>query len=439
VSIELVTLLGLSSFIVLLVLGLPLAFVTGGTGIMLALILWGPDVLMLIVMRVFELMGSFIFVAVPMFVFMGGVLKESGVIEDVFEALHLWFGSLRGGLASITVLTCTLMATATGIIGASIVTMGLIALPGMLKRRYDKKIATGCIMAGGCLGILIPPSVLFIVFGVTAGVSVGRLFIAGLLPGLLLAGLYIAYITIRTFINPELAPAVPKEKRAKISLRQKLGYGKALILPSFLVVIVMGSIFAGVATPTEAAGVGSVGALLCALIRRRLTWRMLKEVTYETMRTTAMLTWLFFGASTFVGVYTLAGGARFMEDLIYGTGLGPWGIIILMQVILIILGMFIDWLGILLLTMPIFIPMIVEFGFDPVWFGVVFAVNMQISFLTPPFGLAIFYLKGVAPPGITVLDLIKSIWPFILLQLLGLVLIMRFSQLALWLPRLIFG
>lgn len=434
-SIELITLLMLISFGVLLVLGLPLAFITGGTAVAFSLIIWGPDVLLLVVTRVFGLMGNYIFVSVPMFIFMGTMLKESGVVDDLFNAAHVWLGSLRGGLASATVLVSSIMAAMTGIIGATIVTMGLVALPSMLKRHYNKNIVLGSIMAGGSLGTLIPPSVVFIIYGMAAGQSVGKLFMGGVFPGLLLAGMYISYVTIRCFINPELGPALPKEERM-IPLKQKLGYGRALILPSFLIIAVLGSIFAGVATPTEAAGIGATGAILITATRRRLTWQAIKETVFETMRTTAMLTWLFFGASALIGVYTLAGGAEFVESTLYGLRLGPWGIIIVMQIILIIMGMFLDWLGILLLTIPIFVPIIIKLGFDPVWFGVLFVMNMQLSYLTPPFGPAIFYLKGVTPPDITTGDLIGSVWPFLGLQLLGLVLVMIFPQIALWLPSM---
>lgn len=434
-SIELVSLLILGSFVLFLILGLPLAFITGGIATVLTLILWGPGALFLIVTRVFALMCSYVLVAVPMFVFMGTMLKEAGVMDEAFAALRLWLGPLRGGLASTVVLASTVMAAITGIIAAAIVTMGIMALPVMLKHGYHKDMALGSIMAGGSLGILIPPSVLFVIFGMTAGESVGRLFMGGVFSGILLAGLYIAYISIRCFINPKLGPALPEEER-RVPLRQKLGYMKGLIMPAFLAVVVLGSIYAGVATPTEAAGVGAMGATLCAVIRRRLSWRGMKEVVFETAKTTTMIMWLMFGASALVGVYTLAGGAKFIEDIILGLGLGPWGILIVMQIIFIILGMFLDSIGILLLTIPIFIPIILDLGFDPIWFGVLFVMNMQIGFLSPPFGIAIFYLKGVTPPDITTGDLFRAVWPFILLQLLGLALVMIFPQIALWLPNI---
>ncbi len=432
-SIELISLLLVVGFVVLLALGLPIAFITGGLAVALTLYLWGPTHLLLIISRVFGLMGNYVLVAVPMFILMASMLERSGVADDLFTALYQWLGPIRGALASATVLACTVMAAITGIIGAAVVTMGLIALPAMLKRGYDKNIAMGCIMAGGSLGTLIPPSVVFIVYGLEAEVSIGKLFIGGMFPGLLLSGLFISYISIRSYLQPGLCPALPKEERVS-SLKEKLLMSKFLILPGILIIMVLGSIYLGVTSITEASGVGALGAILCAAVHRRLTWQNIKESVFTTIRTTAMVMWIFFGASTFVGAYTLAGGGEFIKDLMYGLGVGRWGIIIIMQLILIVLGMFVDWLGILLLTMPIFVPMIIELGFDPIWFGVLFVMNMQMSYLSPPFGGALFYMKGVAPQGITMGNIIRSVWPFLGLQLIGLVLVMAFPQIAMWLP-----
>ena len=433
-SIELITILMFGSLVVLLMLGLPLAFATGGIAAVFLLFLWGPPAFLLIVARVWELMISFVMVAVPMFIFMANVLDRAGVAADLYEAVYQWTDRLRGGLAIATVVACAILAAMVGIIGAGIVTMGLIALPAMLKRHYHKGMALGSICAGGSLGILIPPSVLFILYGLVAGVSVGRLFLGGVGPGLLLGGLYILYIGIRSFFQPGVAPAVPEEER--LPLRHKLSLLKGVILPAFLIVTVLGSIFGGIATPTEAAGIGCLGAILCAAIRRRLTWGMLKDVIFQTTKVTCVLLWVVFGAYSLIGVYTLAGGARFIEEIIVGLPLGPWGILIVMQIIFIILGMFIDWIGILMITMPIFVPIITDLGFDPLWFGILFNLNMQIAFLSPPFGLALFYLKGVAPPEITMTDLYRSIWPFVTLQMIGLVLVMIFPQIGMWLPNL---
>jgi len=433
-SIELITLLMFGSMVVLLILGLPLAFTTGGIAAAFVLLLWGPPAFIMVMSRTLDIMGSFILIAVPLFVFMAAMLERSGIGEDLFKTIYHWMGSLPGGLAIATVVVCTILAAMVGIIGAGIVMMGLIALPAMLKRHYGKSIALGSIMAGGSLGILIPPSVLFIIYAMVAGVSVGKLFVGGIIPGLLLAALFIAYISIRSRLRPELAPPLPKVER--LPFRQKLNLLKGLIAPVLLIILVLGSIFVGIATPSEAAGVGSLGAILCAIARRRLTWQNLKGVVFETTKVTCMIMWLIFGSSSLIGVYTLAGGARFVEEIILGLPLGPWGILIMIQIILIIMGMFIDWIGILMITGPIFVPIITALGFDPLWFGILFNLNMQISFLSPPFGPALFYLKGVAPPEITIGDLYRSIWPFVTLQLIGLILVILFPQIGLWLPAL---
>lgn len=434
-SIELITLLMFGSMVILVILGLPFGFATGGIATVFLLYLWGPPAFFLVFGRVWDVMGSFVFVAVPMFVFMAKMLERAGIAEELFEAIHHWMGSLRGGLAVATVVACTVLAAMVGIIGAGVVMMGLVALPSMLKRHYHKDLALGSICAGGSLGILIPPSVLFILYAMVAGVSVGKLFIGGVIPGLLLSSLFITYIIIRCLLQPDLAPAIPEAEKLT-SLRQKLLLLKGLILPSLLIILVLGSIFLGIAAPTEAAGVGALGATLCAVVRRRLTWQNLKDVIFETTKITSMITWLIFGASTLIGVYTFAGGARFIEATILALPLCPWGILIMMQVILIFMGMFIDWIGILMITGPIFVPIITALGFDPIWFGILFNLNMQISFLSPPFGPALFYLKGVTPPEITMGDLYHCIWPFVILQMIGLVLVMIFPQIGMWLPGL---
>ncbi|MBT9142104.1 MAG: C4-dicarboxylate TRAP transporter large permease protein DctM [Syntrophomonadaceae bacterium] len=437
-SIEIITLLMFGSLVVLLATGLPIAFVTGGLAVLFTFFLVGPAALHLVVARIMGLMADYILVAIPMFIFMAAMLERSGIIDDMYEAMYQWMGSLRGGLAIGTVLICTILAAMVGIIGAAVVTMGLIALPVMLNRNYHKDIALGSICAGGTLGILIPPSILFIVYAVTAGVSVGRLFIGGVMPGLLLSGLYITYIGIRCFLRPNDGPSVSQQERQAISLRQKFGLLKSLILPVLLVAMVLGSIFGGIAAPTEAAGVGALGAILCTVIHRRFTWQRLKEASLQTIRATCMVLWTIFGAGSFVALYTMVGGADFVREVIMGLPLGPWGILIVMQIFLIFMGMFLDWVGILLLCVPIFVPIITELGFDPLWFGVLYNVNMQMSFLTPPFGYALFYLKGVAPEGVSMGDIYRAIWPFVILQAIGLALCMIFPQIITWLPGLMF-
>jgi len=433
-SIEWITLLIILSFVTLLLLGLPLAFVTGSVAVIFTYFLVGPDGLILIVTRIFTMMNNFILVAVPLFIFMACILERAGVAEDLFRTVYVWSGPLRGGLAIATVISCTIMAAMVGIIGAEITTFGLIALPAMFKRGYDKKLALGTVCVGGALATLIPPSVVFIMYGLVAGVSVGKLFIAGIFPGLMLASFYTLYILIRAYVKPTLAPAAPFEER-NISFKQKIIMLKGLILPVFIVIGVLGSIYGGVATPTEAAGAGSLGAVISAAINRRLTWEIFKDSAIRTMKVTCMLIWLFFGASAIIGIYTLIGGAEFVKTTISGLPVGPIGIVIAMQIILIILGCFLDWIGILLLTMPLFVPIIQDLGFDPIWFGVLFCLNMQISYISPPFGPGVFYLKSVTPPEIRIEDIFSSVWPFAILLLVGLALVIIFPQIALWLPE----
>ncbi len=434
-SIEWITGLMILVFMAILAAGLPLAFATGAVAVMFAIGLFGVGSLNLIVSRVFTLMGNYVLVSVPLFILMACILERAGVAEDLFRAVHVWSGRLRGGLAVAVIISCAIMAAMVGVIGAEVVTMGVVALPAMLSRKYDKDLALGSICAGGGLATLIPPSVVFIMYGLTAGVSVGQLYMAGVVPGLILAGFFIAYIVTRSYLQPALAPAASEEERS-IPLRQKLGLLRGLILPGVVAFGVLGSLYAGLATPTEAAGVGCLGAFFSAAVNRRLTWENVSRAVVDTTKVTCMLYWLFFGASALIGVYTLAGGTNFMKQTITALPIGPWGVLILMQIVWIILGCLIDWIGIRLLTAPIFVPIIESFGFNTVWFGVLFCMNMQISYLSPPFGPAVFYLKGVTPPDITIGDIFHSIWPFMALQMVALALVMAFPRLALWLPSL---
>ena len=432
-SIEWITVLMIGLFMAILAAGLPLAFATGAVAVIFAIGLFGVQSLNLIVSRVFTLMGNYVLVSVPLFILMACILERAGVAEDLFRAVHVWSGRIRGGLAVAVIISCAIMAAMVGVIGAEVVTMGVVALPAMLSRHYDKDLALGSICAGGGLATLIPPSVVFIMYGLTAGVSVGQLYMAGVVPGLLLAGLFIAYIMIRCYLQPHLAPAASIAER-NIPLAEKFALLRGLILPGLVAFSVLGSLYLGLATPTEAAGVGCVGAFLSAAVNRRLTWDNVTRAVADTTRVTCMLYWLFFGASALIGVYTLAGGTNFMKQTITALPIGPWGILALMMIIWFILGCMIDWIGILLLTAPIFVPIIESLGFNSIWFGVLFCMNMQISYVSPPFGPAVFYLKGVTPPDITIGDIFHSIWPFLALQVTALAIVMMFPQLALWLP-----
>lgn len=433
-AVDTLTLLLFLALVSALVVGVPIAFATGAIAVVFGVWLFDINTLNLIVSRVFTLMGNQILVSVPLFILMAMVLEKAGIAEDIFKAAYVWSGRIRGGLAVAVIISCALMAAMVGVIGAEIVTMGVVALPAMLKRGYGKSLALGSICAGGGLATLIPPSVVLIMYALTTGTSIGQLYMAGILPGLMLAGFYIIYVITISYLKPEIAPSAPPEE-LDIPLMEKLGYLKKLILPGMVAFGVLGSLYTGIATPTEAAGIGVAGAVLAAAVNRRLTWTGMSSAVVETTKVTCMLYWLFFGASALIGIYTIAGGTQYLKDLIAGLPIGKWGILLVVNLIWIVLGCIIDWIGILLLTAPIFVPVLVSLGFDPIWIGVLFCMNMQISYISPPFGPAAFYLKGAAPPGITMGDIFRSVWPFIGIQVLALLTLVAFPEIALWLPR----
>jgi tripartite ATP-independent transporter DctM subunit len=435
-SIELITILMFGSLLLLLFMGLPVAFACGTVGVIFTALLQGPSAVNIVPTRIFGLMTNYLLAAIPLFIFMACILERGGLIAQIYEMVHQWTGWLKGGVATATVGACAMMAAMVGVIGASVVTMGMIALPEMLKRGYDKYIAAGCILAGGTLGILIPPSVLLIVYGMVDNSSIGQLYAGSFLPGFLLAGLFILYITIRCYINPKLGPAIPKEER--LPMKGKLIKTLPILPAGFLIFLVLGTIVIGIAAPTEAAGVGAAGAILLTVFSGKLGWRGLVEACENTLKSSAMVLWTMFGANVFVALYVMVGGGKFVTDLLVGSGLGKWTILLITQVMLFFLGCFIDWVGIVMLTVPIFGPIIRELGFDPIWFGVLYAVNLQMSFLSPPFGYALFYLKGVAPPEVSTRDIWQSSVPFIGLQALGLVLCMIFPDIILVVPRYFF-
>ncbi len=417
--------------IALMLTGMPLAWVTMLLAVGCTLFWLGPAGLPLVASRVYGFVSEYVFVAVPLFVLMACILEGSGVAHDLFRAMHVFAGGLPGGLAVQTTLVAVVMAAMTGIIGGEIVLLGLIALPQMLNRSYDPKLAIGTICAGGSLGTMIPPSVVLILYGLTANVSIGDLFLAGITPGLLLGGLYVGYIMLRCGLNPALGPPAPLADR-EMPLAEKLALLKGLILPLMIIVWVLGSIYGGIASVTESAGIGACGAVASAWLRNELTWALIRRALLQTMTTVGVLLWLAFGANALIGIYNIMGGTGYVRGLITGLPLEPLGIIIVMMLILLVLGMFMDWIGILLLTMPIFVPVAIDLGFDPVWFGILFCMNMQASYLTPPFGPAAFYLKSVAPPEISMQLIFRGVLPFVGLQLIGLLLILLFPQIALW-------
>jgi len=444
------TLLMFGSLLILLMAGLPLAFVTGGLACVFLFLFGDAQMLNILPSRIFPLMTNYQLSAIPLFIFMASMLERAGIIEELFDMVYKILGGLRGGLAISTIIASTLLAAMCGVIGATEVTMGMIALPAMIRRHYHPTIACGSILAGGTLGILIPPSILAILFAVIAQQSVGELFIGAVVPGLILSGMYIIYIAIVTYIKPESGPALPENER--VNTREKFRLLSKMFAPIILVILVLGIIFAGIATPVEAAGVGTFGAIVVAAMHRRLSLENVRSAAITTLRVTGMVLWIIFGATLFVGFYVVNGGQEFVNEAIAGTGLGPYGVLILMMFVLVILGMFLDWVGILLLAVPIFVPLMKTFTFDGVfglpgvapeelalWFGVVYMVNMQMSFISPPFGYALFYLKSVAPPEVTMGQIYRSSIPFLFLQATGLAICIIFPEVVLWLPRLVYG
>lgn len=432
-SIELVTIIMFGSLVIGLVLGLPLTFLLGGIAVVCTYFLWGPQAITMIVLRAFDWSTNFLVIAIPLFIFMGLLLERSGIAERLFEMIYRWSGRLRGGLAMGTVGICTIFAAMTGITGAATVTMGLIALPSMLSRNYDKNLAVGSIAAGGTLGILIPPSVMMIILGLVTGASVGKLFAGGITAGLTLSLLFMAYIGIRSFLQPQLAPASP----VAFTWREKISTLVSVIAPLLLIIAVLGAIFAGIATPTEAAAVGAFGALIFVFIYRRFNWKLFKEICYTNLRLSSMIVWIIIGASCFVSLYTAVGATDFIRGILIGLEVNRWFVVIGMMLIVFVMGMFLEPGGIIMLAAPIFFPIVIELGFDPIWFGILFVINLQMGYISPPFGFNLFYMRSVCPPSISMGDIYRSILPFLGVMMLGMAIIMVFPQIATWLPSII--
>ena len=436
-SIGIIAVLMFLLLILLMIVGLPIAFCLGSVGIIFTYFFWGPASLALVSTNLYGFMSDFILLAIPLFVFMANMLQHSGVAENLYETMHKWFGPVRGGLAIGTVAICAVIAAMSGLSAAGTLSTGIVALPAMMKRKYDKSIAIGSVSAGGALGALIPPSVPMVVYSFLASVSVGRMFLGGILPGIMLSLFYILYISIRSLVSPDLCPALKPEERA--SWDEKIKALKLVILPILLIAAVLGSIFTGMATPTEAAAVGAFGSIICSLINGKLTWSNLRDSAYGTLKLTAMLMWIMAAAAVFNSIFTGLGASQLISETLVKFELSPWLIIIGMQFTLFLLGMIMDPNGIMMITIPIYVPIITALGFDPVWFGILYIINIEIAYLTPPFGWNIFYLKSIAPEGITLLDIYKSVIIFVALQIVGLLLVMIFPQLALMLPDIVMG
>lgn len=413
--------------------GLPIAFVLGGLSLLLTVTLWNADAVVLMVLQIFDTMRSEALLGIPLYILMAGILQRSGVIEDLYKAMELWFGRLRGGLAIGTVVICVLMAAMTGVVGAAVTAMAVLAMPEMLKRGYDARLVTGTICASGTLGILIPPSVLTIVYAVTAQVSIGQMLIAGIVPGIILAALYISYILFVAYTQPH---RVPKTTTQAVPLIVKLRSLRSLALPAMLIVMILGSIFFGIATPTEAAAVGVFGAVIAAAIRRQLTLNNLQKSAIETLRATSMILWITIGAKAYVAIFTGLGGASTLMNFIQNLDVHPYMILLAMMLVLIFLGTVLDEIGIILLTVPVFLPIVKALGFNEIWFGVLYAITIQTGYVSPPFGYTLFYIKGPLPPNITMTTVYRGVTPFMVLQIVGLAICMAFPDLIIWLPNL---
>lgn len=413
----------------LLLTGQPLAWVTGLVALFFTFGWFGTNALPLVTSRIFGFITEYSLVAIPMFILMAALLDRSGIAKDLFNGMRVLAGRLPGGVAVQTLIVAILMAAMSGVIGGEIVLLGILALPQMLRLGYDRSLSIGVVCAGGSLGTMMPPSIVLIIYGLVAGVSIADLFVAAITPALLLLGCYIAYVLVLCLRNPSLGPPMSAEEHAEESLGTAL---RALIAPLFIVAAVLGSIYAGVASITEAAALGVSSVLVISLLRGELNFRMMQDSLVHTLETCGMIIWIGIAAAVLVGVYNLMGGNRFVSAAILGLDAPPVVIIMVMMLILIVLGMFLDWIGIALLTLPIFVPIIRELGYDPIWFGILFAVNMQVSYLTPPFGPAAFYLKSVAPPDITLKHIYVAMLPFIALQLLVLGTLLFFPPIATW-------
>jgi tripartite ATP-independent transporter DctM subunit len=431
---ELLTVLMFAGLLIGLFMGHPLAFVLGGLAVIFGYIGWGPSVFYVFMNRIWGTMDNYVLLAIPLFIFMAQFLDRSGVAEELFNALRFVMGQTRGGIGLAVVAVSTVFAACTGIIGASVVTMGLLALPMMRKYGYDEELSYGAICAGGSLGILIPPSIMLVVMASQATLSVGKLFAGAIIPGLILAGLYMAYIGIRCVLNPELGPPISKEERATVTNMQLFKMVmKSLVPPAILVLGVLGSIFFGIATPTEAAGVGAFLAFLMVVGYGKFTWKGLYEAVVQTAKTNAMVIIILCGATCFTGVFLGVGGGDVVTDFVNGLGLGKWGTFWVMQLIVLLLGAFIDWIGIVLICFPLFLPIAQNLGFDPIWFVICMAVNLQASFVTPPFGYALFYIKGVDPDNIDIKRVYKGIIPFVIMIVIGLAITTYFPETVTWL------
>jgi tripartite ATP-independent transporter DctM subunit len=427
---------------ILLMAGFPVTFTLMGTAMVFGLIGFGWNFFNLMPLRIWGVINNVTLLAVPLFVFMGVMLERSGLAEELLDTMGILFGRLRGGLAISVVVVGALLGASTGIVGATVVTMGLLAVPTMLRRGYQTELATGTVSASGTLGQIIPPSIVLVLIGDIVGVSVGDLFIGAVLPGLLLVGLFVLYIVIMAIFRPETAPTIPKKELDAITPKQLAARaGRALFPPLFLMIAVLGSIFAGIASPTEAAAVGAVGATFLTIINKKFSISILREVMLTTVRLTCMVFIILCGAAAFGLVFRGLDGDALVREFL-GSIADKYShhmVLAIVMGLIFFIGFFLDFIEITFIHVPVLAPIMIDFGYDPIWFCVLLAVNLQTSFLTPPFGFSLFYLKAVTPPEVTTGHIYRGIIPFVLFQLVGLAIVVFFPTLATWLPSVVFG
>lgn len=435
-GIEIVTLLIVAALLALMALGIPLGVTTLVVAIATTLIYYGPPGLVLVASNVYGVLEKYELIAVPFFVFMASILERSGIAHALFNSMAIMGGQFRGSVAVQTTVVAVILAAMSGVMGGEIVMLGLIALPQLFRLGYNRKLSIGLICAAGALATLIPPSVVMIVYGMAAQVSISQLFMAGVVPGVILALLFMSYIMIRCRLNPEMAPIYDIPETGEPFFR-RLRHLKATVPAFVLIVGVLGAIYSGIATVTESAAVGAIGAIVVAAIRRQLTYRVTRDAMRQTVLTVGSIIWLVLGAVSLVGIYNLIGGTSFLRGTLTNLDIPPLAVIAVMMLIIMVLGTFMEWIAIILITVPIFAPVVVEMGYDPVWFGVLFCMNIQMYYLSPPFGPACFFLKSVAPKDVTLQEIFVSVLPFIGLQAIGLTLVLLFPELAMWLPNLL--
>ncbi|WP_096348832.1 TRAP transporter large permease [Marispirochaeta aestuarii] len=441
-SAEIVAFLMLGGVFALVLTGYPIAFVIGSVSFFVGLVVFGPTTTFhILYSRFYDLSLNYPYLAVPLFTFMGVVLQHSGITRDLYTSLYEALGRVRGGLLIVTIVFGTVLAACLGVIAASVTILTLIALGPMIERGYDRSLASGSIVAAGTLGILIPPSIMLVVYGPQAGLSIGQMFMGAVFPGLILSGLYILYVMIRCQLNPALGPAIPEDQITPFSMKKMVRLMKALLPPVLLIMAVLGTIFSGIAPPTEAAAMGCTAALILAIVYRKFSWQLIKHASLETLRVSAFVVMIAALCYAFVGIFMNAGAGDVVADMIMAVPGGRWASFFVIMLIVFLLGLFIEWIGIVFIIVPIFSPILVELGFNPLWAGMMICINLQMAFQTPPMAMSIFVMKGTAPPetGVTMAHIIKGVIPFVMIIMFTLLLCTIFPGIITWLPEKMIG